>query len=312
MTQRIVSLAAILLTLTLGTAVSAELHGDWSAELSRSHPETLYLSIEFGAHDQHGSDFELSEFRGLSRADLESKTSVPVRFELSREAGTLSFDGTFRNGKGIGELTFEPNDDYAARLRALGVTLVSKHGDADRDLLELALFDVSTDFIRSMQKLGYDESLEKYIAFRIFRVDPAYVREMKAVGFGDLSADKLIETRIHGATPEYIREARAAGQDLSLDEYIQARIFRITPEYADQLARAGYPNLDRDMLLQFRIQNVTPEFIRELGEVGYSKVPAEQLVQLRIFGVTPAYIRRMNRGGGHVAVDDLIQRKIGF
>lgn len=313
MIRRIVSLGAVLMTLIFGAAWSAEMHGDWNAELSKDHPGKLYVSVEIRRSDQHGSVYEFSDFTDLTLAEAGSKSSIPVRFELRREPGRFVFEGTFRDGKGLGEFVFFPSADYPRRLGALGVRFEPTHGDRDHELLELALFDVSTGFIRSMQAVGYDEPLDKYIAFRIFQVDPPYVRDMRAVGFDHLSADKLIETRIHGATPGYIRQARSDGQDLSLDGYIQARIFQITPEYEEKIARAGYPGLDHEKLLQFRIQGVTPEFIGDLRDLGYSSIPADKLVEMRIFGVTPSYIRRVNQGGSrHVPIDDMIQRRIGY
>src|SRR5262249_25621711 len=154
-----------------------------------------------------------------------------------------------------------PDPEFPKTLRRLGIDLDSKDSDENHLLFTLTIFDVSSAFIQSMQKIGYDVSLEKYISFRIFGVDPAYVRDMASVGYDLLSADKLVETRIHGATPDYIRAQRAAGQDLSLDQYIESRIFQITPEFAAEMSRAGYANLERDMLLQFRIQGVTADFI---------------------------------------------------
>lgn len=310
MTRRIVTLCAALAVIA-STAVAGELVGSWTSRITEKHPGKLYLSLETDGNGQHGSQFPRSEFEGLTSEQIESTTRVPVQFRLVREAGTISFDGTFRNGRGGGDFTFVANPDYAKRIRSAGVPFKSKDMNDDRDLLNLALFDVSIEFIRSMQAIGYDEDLDQYVAFRIFDVDPAYVREMAKVGFDHLSADKLTETKIHGATPEYIREMRAHGEDLPLNDYIQSRIFQITPEFADEIAQAGYPNLDRDMLTQFKIHSVTPKFIEELRAVGYSKLSASKLVEMRIHNVTPEFIRRVEKAGYHkVPVDKLVQMRI--
>ena len=227
-------LACALLAATIASPVPAssrELSGDWSIYVSEKHPDRFQVTFRRGQKDNSSSQFARADFSGLTNAQVESPTRVEVQFELRRDAGRFVFDGTFKNGHGAGEYTFTANPEYARQLRALGVDVSSAKLEDDEQLYYMAMFDVSTDFIRSMRKLGYDESLDMYQQFRIFDVDPEYVQAMAAVGYKDLPAEKLVETRIHGATPEYIREMRAAGNDLTLDEFIQSRIFQVTPEF---------------------------------------------------------------------------------
>jgi hypothetical protein len=311
MMRRIVWTSVALLVVTLATVEAGELQGVWTATDAKEHSGKMYFSLQTDRHDHHDTAFERSAFHGLSASDVTSDTRVPVEFELQREAGTIHFEGSFREGKGGGDFTFRPNAGFAQELRAAGVRYSERDLDEDGEMLNLALFDVSIPFIRSMQAIGYDETLDKYVAFRIFGVDPGYVHDMDAVGFKHLSADKLTETRIHGATPDYIRTMRKGGEDLTLDQYIESRIFQVTPEFADEMAQAGYPNLKRDMLVQFRIHNVNPDFVHDLSKVGYTHVPPDKLVEMRIHGVTPDFIRRVNKAGyERVPVDKLVQMRI--
>ena len=284
--------------------------GTWSASVSRAQPERMHLSLSTRRDNQMGNTFDREVFTGLTQEQVFSTSHTPVRFALQREAGVVTFEGTFRDGIGTGEFAFEPHREYPRTLRSLGVSLADKE-DEDQQLFQLAMFDVSSAFIRSMQAIGYREPLEMYEQFRIFDVNPGYVRDMAAVGFDHLSASKLVETRIHGATPEYIRTMRAAGDDLTLDKYIESRIFQITPEFRSEMSRAGYHDLNRDVLTQFRIHGVTTAFIQELRDLGYDRVPAQQLVEMRIHGVTPDFIRRVGRAGyRHVPVEKLVQMRI--
>ncbi len=310
MMRRIVSIGLVLAA-AAGVAEAGGIAGTWTASLSKLKSSHLNMSMQVDDHGNNGNRFDLAAFTGLDLDQVESETQVPVRFELRREAGTVSFDGHFRNGKGTGEFSFTPQKGFLRTLDGLGLEIdTRKHGELE-ELYQLTLFDVSSDFIRSMQRIGYEEGLERYKEFRIFRVDPDYVREMAAVGFARLSASKLVETRIHGATPEYIREMRAHGEDLTLDEYIQSRIFQVTPEFASEMSRAGYPNLGRDVLVQFKIHGVTPEFVRDLREIGYSRIPAQKLVEMRIHGVTPEFIREVEAAGYRkVPIDKLVQMRI--
>ena len=310
MIRRIAFLCIALVT-AFSAVSRAELVGSWTASTQKEHPGKLYLSLHTGRNNQQGSILDRSAFEGLTSQEIASNGRVPVQFELRREAGTFAFDGTFKASRGAGDFTFTPNRDFLRRLRSAGVALRENRKDEEEALLNMAILDVSIDFIRSMQAIGYRVPLDKYIAFRIFNVTPEYVREMREVGFERLSADKLVETRIHGATPEYIREMRASGEDLSIDEVISSRIHQVTPQFAEEVRRAGYAHVDYDMLTQFRIHGVTVGFIDELHELGYTRLPASKLVEMRIHGVTPEFIRRVQKAGyRRVPVDKLVQMRI--
>jgi len=305
---------AIFFLLAFAVVVRADINGAWTAGPSEAKSGKLYFSMMRGRHNQNGMTFDLSAFSGLTSAQMNASVSTPVQFELRREAGVVSFEGTFKNGNGAGQFSFAPNRGFENTIRSLGLAFDLERDaddDPDQSLFDLAVFDVSADFIRSMQAIGYKVSLQKFVEFRIFHVTPEYVREMASLGFRDLSAEKLIETRIHKVTPEYIRAMRADGKDLSLDDYVQARIFKVTPEFAAEMAKAGYPNLSQEKLVNFRIHKVTPEFIRDLRELGYDNIPADTLVEMRIFKVTPEFIRELADAGYHnVPIRKMIDMRI--
>jgi hypothetical protein len=283
--------------------------GTWTASDKEGRPGHLGFQLATGGNGNIGMGLDRSILVGLTNEQVDSPARVPVRFEIVREAGTITFEGTFRNGRGMGEYAFTPNPEYAKGLARLGIRLERERDD--HELLSLALFDVSTGFIRSMQAIGYDETLDKYVAFRIFDVDPEYVRAMASVGFARLSADELVATRVHDVSPEYVRQMRARGENLGLDDLIQSRIFQVTPEFEAEMAKAGVRNLDRETLVQFRIHGVSPEFVRDLRELGYGKVDAQQLVAMKIHGVTPEFIRKVEAAGYRdVPIDKLVQMRI--
>jgi len=290
-------------------AAAGDLRGTWGAEAKEDDSGRIQFSLNMRNNGNMGMGIPLSDFTGLTWDQVRSAARTPVHFTMRREAGTIGFDGMFHDEQGAGDFVFTPNADYPGKLARLGLSL-EKNSD-ERELLTMALFDVNTAFIRSMQDIGYEVPLQKYVEFRIFKVDPAYVKAMKDVGFPHLSADKLVETKIHNVSPEYIREMRAHGEDLSLDEYVQSRIFQVTPEFAAEMAKLGYRNLDRDQLVQFKIHGVSTEFIGDLRELGYAHIPADDLVAMRIHGVTPEFIRRVEKAGYHkVPVEKLVQMRI--
>jgi predicted metallopeptidase len=307
-------IAIVVLILLIGSssALAADLRGSWTG--SSEEAGKIYLNL-VRKNNNNGHTWKVADFAGLTDAQIQATTQTPVAFTLRREAGTVSFEGTFKEGYGGGQFTFSPNRQYIETLRSLGVTAEDefrREKDIDEHLLALALHDVSTSFIRSMQEIGYVVGLDKYIAFRIFGVSPALVAELRSLGFEKLSADDLISSRIHGVSPHYIREMRAAGyRDLSMDELVSTRIHGVTAEFRKQMAALGYGDLGLDTLTSFRIHGVTAEFIRELRDLGYSNISADDLVSMRIHGVTPGFIRELREAGySKVPVEKLVSMRI--
>ncbi|HEV7764617.1 MAG TPA: hypothetical protein VGQ76_06425 [Thermoanaerobaculia bacterium] len=299
----------------LATAAYAEVEGAWTASIDEKRPDRIYMSMIRGTHNNMGTTMRISDFAALTRTAIDAPTMTPVNFQLRREAGTATFEGTFKKGKGAGQFTFVGNRAYINAVRALGVPFElnkrkNKERTEEEDLFSLALHDVSTAFIKSMQAEGFKESLEKYLTMRIFDITPEYVREMRSLGFKNIDSEELVATKIHRVTPEYVRKMRAAGWDLTLDELQSSRIHGATPEFAGEMHKLGY-KLDFDDLVSFRIHRVTAEFINELRTLGYDKVSADDLVSMRIHRVTPEFIRELKAAGySKVPVDKLVSMRI--
>lgn len=299
----------------LATAAYAEVEGAWTASIEEKRPDHIYVSITRGKLHHMSTTMRISDFTSLTRAQMDAPTMTLATFELRREAGTATFEGTFRKGKGAGQFTFVGNRAYINAIRALGVPFdLNKHRKKEtteeQDLFQLALHDVSTAFIKSMQAEGFKESLEKYLTMRIFDITPEYIREMRSLGFKNIDSEELVATKIHRVTPDYVRKMRAAGWDLTLDELQSSRIHGATPEFAAEMHKLGY-KLDFDDLVSFRIHRVTPEFIAELRTLGYDKVSADDLVAMRIHRVTPEFIRELKAAGySKVPVDKLVSMRI--
>lgn len=295
------------------SAATVTTRGSWTASLAEKSSNELYIRT-MHHRSNNGQTLPLSEIGNLSLSQIRSSAQTPVNFELRREAGTIAFEGVFKDGDGAGHFTFTPSSTYEASLRSMGLDTGELHSEREDDdpLFQLAMCDVSTAYIRDMRAAGYRVSLDKYIAMRIFRVTPKLVDEFRQAGFDRLSADKLIAAQIHKATPAYIREMRAAGfTKLDMDGFVASRIHKITPEFARQMKAAGYGDLDHDDLMSFRIHKVTPEFISELRALGYTNIDADDLVAMRIHKVTPEFIREVRDAGySNVPIEKLLSMRI--
>lgn len=303
--------------LLIAGASRADLRGGWTATRAKGAPGMVHVQLSRD-HDNHGQTMDLADFTGLTAAQVAATAATPVSFSLRREAGTVTLDGTFRNGSGGGEFTFTPNPAYLASLRDLGVALErhkhpgQRHDESEEEqLLALAVLDVSTAFIRSMQSIGYRESLDEYLAMRIFKVTPELVEEYRALGIKP-SGDELVAGQIHGVSPAYVEQMRALGQrDVDFDELVATRIHGATPEFIEEMRDLGYGDLKLADYIAFRIHGVSPKFVEELAELGYRDLDADDLVAFRIHGVTAEFIRELRAEGERdLSADDLVAMKI--
>lgn len=288
MTRRILLFVYLLMT---ATTTHAALHGSWHARQDIDDTRKLHLNL-VREHNQFGQTFELRSFTGLSEAQLHASGDAPVKFSLVRDAGTVTLEGVFGDGEGGGRFTFNANPAFASDLRAMGV---ASSDDLDEEkLFSLTALDVSRQFIRDMQAIGYRGSLEDYTRFRIHGVNPEYVREMANLGYRDLSAEDLVRFRIHGVTPAYARDLNGYGYHPSAEDIVRFRIHGVTPAYVRELKELGYtPNAED--LVRMRIHGVTTEFIRSLRDAGYNGVPVDKLIQMRIHGIDAKYLKAMNK-----------------
>ncbi len=315
MNKRIATLTLVVSLFAALSVSAATLDGSWTAGVSEKNADRINLNVVHRPNSMNGNTFNITNFTGLTAAQINAPVTTPVRFTMDRDAGDIVFEGTFRNGTGAGHFSFTPNDNYFASMRALGVDVEPQRRRRSNDseeerLFHYSLHDVSTAFVKSMQAEGFRVTLDKYLELRIFNVNPAYIKEMRDLGFRNITNDELVESRIHRVTPDYIRSMRAAGWDLGLDDLKQAAIHGATPEFAEQMKREGYA-LDMDELVSFRIHRVTPEYIREMRQLGYDKISKDNLVAMRIHRVTPEFIRELRAAGYEgVPVKKLISMRI--
>jgi hypothetical protein len=295
---------ALFFFLAAFAARAAAPHGAW--HLSQRDDGRMQIEM-ISDHNQNSHPIELSAFNGLTPAQMNANADTPVDFRMVREAGSVHFTGMFQHGDGFGRFTFEPNPSYAATLRSLGVAASDLD---DQRLFSLAIHDVSSNFIKEMQSLGYREDLDQYVAFRIHGATPEFVREINALGYKPDGGD-LIAFRIHGATPSFIRDLRALGYQPDAGDLVAFRIHGVTPEFIKGMKELDVRDLSSDNLVALRIHGASVAYVRELHDLGYSKLSADDLVSMRIHGVTSTYIRDLkNAGFANIPVEKLVEMKI--
>lgn len=295
-------------------SASAGTSGRWTAEVRDGWRDArgerrVQLSLRSRDRDEHrGFGVPLAELEGLPPAAARDGAASNVTFRLVRDAGTLTFRGSFAGGRGAGDYDFSPNRAYTEAMAVLGYRDI----DGERQL-RLAVLDVSSAFAREIRDAGQSAaSLDDLTRFRIHGVSGAVIRELAELGHRDLDADDLVRLRIHGATPERISGFRQAGlTGLSADDLVRLRIHGVTPEFIQGLKTRGYQGLDADDLTRMRIHGVSLDGIDALKATGLAGITADSLVRMRIHGVDAAFVRDARADGLRIRdADDAVDLAI--
>jgi hypothetical protein len=155
---------------------------------------TLQLDIEWANVNQWQRTIRVADLHGVSSEDL-SNGFAGRSFRIEQDAGIFTFRGDFTAGRGSGNFTFEPHPDFAATLRAIGVS------DADRigihQLKNLAFGFMSADAIRQLMAAGIRPlSLRDIVDLSVYQVTPEFVRALQAQGYTDLTPRRVIDLRM--------------------------------------------------------------------------------------------------------------------
>jgi hypothetical protein len=189
------------------------IRGGWHMDLNREDG-FLRLTLET-RRAQNGSDPTLFRFHdclGLKRPSGAAK--VPVRFQIARDSGVLEFEGWANESAGEGRFRFEPEEAFVEHM---------KEATAD-EIFAMALYDVSVEYIRDLQALGYlpRPKAHQLLALRSRGVDIEYVAELKVLGYEKVPVRDLLRMRLSGVTPRYIRELKRRGlKRLTVEELIE-------------------------------------------------------------------------------------------
>lgn len=247
------------------------------------------------------------KFPYLTILNVDSE-DISFGIELTKDAGTFVFSGSFDKGLGSGQYIFEPNPDFTRAYNSLGFGEIT-----NRRQFFYAMHDLKLSFIEYLKNNGYPNLTEdELFEFCIFDVDEEYIEGMKALGFTDLPVKKFIEMKIHGITPEYIgyfRDAGFTGQDAN--DYIQMKIHGLTPKAYKGYVNAGYTDLDVKELMQLCIHRVSPEYIQNIKDAGYDDIPIQKYVEMKIHNISPDFIKKMaDYGFTGLSAQEIINMRI--
>jgi hypothetical protein len=189
-----------------------DVYGDWSA-IPR---EGKSMRFEFLLRDSliYAAPLTADAFAGLSEGDADAGRKKPVRFRLTRDAGTLTLEGSFHRRVGAGRFRFTPNRRYFDSLRALGVDAANLGAARRRGRAQLdhALLDATPEHVRELRRLGYaDLPVTQIAELATHGASAEFVRALGAEGYSNLSPSELVRLRVAGVGADTIREYRQLG-----------------------------------------------------------------------------------------------------
>jgi len=259
--QRLVGLVSLLLSLVITmTYAQNQSNRKWAIDF---RPETGSLHMMLGLADgrEYGRNEKyfnigLDQLPGLTQAQILSSGST-VNFQLKRDAGTFNCTGRFNNGNGAGSFEFSSDPGFAARMR----------------------------------EQGYDNlSAETQLVMAIYDINPAFVTDLRAAGYNDLTLDQLIKMGMQRAASD------ASGGNMGRGPSPTPHVM-ITPQargasnLVSEMEAMGYSRPSAHQLSAMSTQGVTVNFVKEISSYFSTKPTIDQLIGMSTQGVTPEYIK---------------------
>ena len=295
----VLSLSLFFVLGVIGLRASAQsLTGEWKGSLVKDKSK---VNLNFAVRRETDGDKKWNhtightfEFSQLGWTREQVLNGGPVSFRLTREAGTIEGEGTFQDEKGTGTYRFIGNSGFLAAMKTRGFDfekqagikheLKAKHESTlDEKLFTAAVLNVTTALADDIRANFNTTDVGDLFKAAIFKIDSAFMREMKSTGF----------------------------PNLSMEDLVKARIFKIDAAAVRRATEMGFGNQGFESLVKMSIFKVTPEFLAEVRNEGLTNLTMEEVVKLRIFKIDGEFIRKAKAEGVSLNVESLVQRKIG-
>ncbi len=316
--------------------------GSWFATI-----KTDKVRIEFRSDsDDHNwssnSDFMVSEFSKLPRDKKED-------FTLTREAGTILFNGKFDGNQGYGHYKYTASKEFKAFLNQHGITDME-----DGDDFAFFVINIKKDYVVMLENNGYKNlSKSDLISMGALKVDEPYIHFWKENGYPGITTEQLVSGKAVGVTPEYVSEIQKAGykhlefdqlvsfkatgvtakfisglhgvdkkdgkqeaviaDPMPAEDVVSVKALNVDANYINAIQKAGYANIPLNELTSMKAVGVTPAYIQSLTLAGYKNIQPNDLVSMKAVGVTPAYVKSLAAiGYSNIPANDLVSmRSVG-
>lgn len=155
-----------------------------------------------------------------------------------------------------------------------------------------------------------------------FTGNQSFVSAMKSRGFdfeesSSTSDDRHSENKLFAATTLNITTsladdlAQAGFGQLDVGDLFKAAIFKIDSNFMREMKASGFANLGMEELVKARIFKIDPTFVAHVSQMGFAQEPFETLVKMKIFKISPEFITEVrNEGLSDLSMDDIVKMRI--
>lgn len=318
---------------------STDTAGSWFATIKGEKVKFEFRSDMDDHNWSSNSDFKLSEFSTLPK-------NQNGDFTLTRDAGTIKFNGKFDGNQGYGHYKYTPNKAFKAFLAQHGITELEDGDDfaffmlnidkdylamvenngykglSKNDLISMAALKVDAPYISMWKELGFDHlEANQLVSGKALGINREYVSEIRKAGYSNLTFEQLVSFKATGITGKYIsslhttnakiaKPGKSADEKMPAEDVISVKALNVDGSYINGLAKEGYSDIPLNELTSMKAVGVTPQYIEELKSAGYKNIPPNELTSLKSLGVSPAYVKSLNDiGYKNIPVNQLVSMK---
>ena len=313
-----------------------ETEGSWFATIKDDK-----ISFQFKRDDDEHSSFNTSSF------ELKEFTNLPRgtagTFKLTREAGTIEFNGKFEGDQGMGKYKFIPDNAYGTDMgsqlneklndrdlmvfffidiKKSYVQMLKNQGysDIDKDeIIPLAALNVSESYIKSLKESGFKNlSLKDLIPFKSLGIDGTYIKEIRE-NYPNISAHQLISFKAQNIDKNYIEKVKKAeakgekgenGDSENPDDLVAFKALDVDDEYISSFKTVGLTNISRRDIIPMKSLGITADFVKGFQSIGYSDLRPHDLIPLKAQHITPEFIKGFEAlGYKSIPIDQVISLK---
>lgn len=272
------------------------------------------------------ANFNLSEFSTLPRNEK-------ADFTITREAGTVVFNGKFDEDQGYGRYKFTVNKDFKdfaafknikdmedeeyfaffiMDVKRSYVQFLNDNGFKDltkNQIISMSAFKVNADDLKYWRKIGFTNlTPNNLVSLKSLKIDSVYVNDIRKAGYTDLTLQQIISFKSQRITGDYINSLRKAKlkapssdnlpeEKPTPTEIIRSKAMKVDTNYIAAVRDTGFPDLSSQTISTLKSQGVTPAFIKSFQDIGLKNLTTNNLLTLKSQNITAEFIKAFQQIG---------------